>query len=43
MNPIGMRWKMDAMQGKPKPTNTLPGMTYMLWGATQKKQHESCG
>src|SRR5271155_3856875 len=30
MNPMGMRWMMDAMQGKPKPTNTAPGMIYML-------------
>jgi hypothetical protein len=30
MNPMGMRWMMDAMQGKPKPTNTLPGMIYVL-------------
>jgi hypothetical protein len=35
MNPMGMRWMMDAMQGKPKPTNTAPGMIYMLCGATQ--------
>jgi hypothetical protein len=27
---------MDAMQGKPKPTNTMPGMIYMLCGATQR-------
>jgi hypothetical protein len=26
MNPMGMRWMMDAMQGKPKPTNESPGM-----------------
>ena len=25
MNPMGMRWMMDAMQGKPKPTNPVPG------------------
>src|ERR1700720_2980035 len=25
MNPMGMGWMMDAMQGKPKPTNTAPG------------------
>jgi hypothetical protein len=36
MNPMGMRWMMDAMQGKLKPTNTLPGMIYMLCGATQR-------
>jgi hypothetical protein len=27
---------IDAMQGKPKPTNTAPGMIYMLCGATQR-------
>jgi hypothetical protein len=36
MNPMGMRWMMDAQQGKPKPTNTAPGMIYMLCGATQR-------
>ena len=36
MNPMGMQWMMDAMQGKPKPTNTAPGMIYMLCGATQR-------
>jgi hypothetical protein len=36
MNPMGMRWMMDAMQGKPKPTNTAPGMIYVLCGATQR-------
>ena len=36
MNPMGMRWMMDALQGKPKPTNTAPGMIYMLCGATQR-------
>jgi hypothetical protein len=36
MNPMGMRWMLDAMQGKPKPTNTAPGMIYMLCGATQR-------
>jgi hypothetical protein len=36
MNPMGMRWMMDAMQGKPKPTNAAPGMIYMLCGATQR-------
>jgi hypothetical protein len=35
MNPMGMQWMMDAMQRKPKPTNTAPGMIYMLCGATQ--------
>jgi hypothetical protein len=36
MNLMGMRWMMDAIQGKPKPTNTAPGMIYMLCGATQR-------
>jgi hypothetical protein len=36
MNPMGMRWMMDAMRGSPKPTNTEPGMIYMLCGATQR-------
>ena len=36
MNPMGMRWMMDAMQGKPKPTNTMPGMIYMLCGDPQR-------
>jgi hypothetical protein len=36
MNPMGMRWMMDAMQGKPRPSNTEPGMIYMLCGATQR-------
>lgn len=36
MNPMGMQWMMDAMQRKPKPTNTAPGMIYMLCGATQR-------
>jgi hypothetical protein len=36
MNPMGMRWMMDAKQGKPKPTNTAPGMIYMLCGAIQR-------
>jgi hypothetical protein len=35
MKPMGMRWMMDATQRKPKPTNTEPGMIYMLCGATQ--------
>lgn len=36
MNPMGMLWMMDAMQGKPTPTNKSPGMIYMLCGATQR-------
>jgi hypothetical protein len=36
MNPMGMQWMMDVMQGKPKPTNSAPGMIYMLCGAIQR-------
>ncbi len=30
-----MQWYADAKAHKPKPTNTVPGTTYMLVGATQ--------
>jgi hypothetical protein len=41
MNPMGMRWMMDAMQGKSKPTNAAPGMIYMLCGATQRSNTDA--
>ena len=31
-----MQWYDDAKAHKPKPTNTVPGVTYMLAGATQR-------
>lgn len=34
-DPMGMVWIKDLMAGKPKPTNTSPGLIYMLNGATQ--------
>ena len=34
-DPMGMRWMLDLMAGKPKPTNTEPGLIYMLNGALQ--------
>jgi hypothetical protein len=34
-DPTGLQWMRDAMEGKPKPTNTAPGLIYMLCGATQ--------
>jgi hypothetical protein len=34
-DPMGMRWMLDAMAKKPKPSNTEPGLIYMLNGATQ--------
>jgi hypothetical protein len=34
-DPMGMVWMRDIMARKPKPTNTSPGLIYMLNGATQ--------
>ena len=34
-DPMGLQWMMDIMAKKPKPTNTAPGLIYMLCGATQ--------
>ena len=35
LDPMGMVWAQDLMARKPKPTNTSPGLIYMLNGATQ--------
>jgi hypothetical protein len=35
LDPMGMRWFMDLVARKPKPTNTAPGLIYMLCGAYQ--------
>jgi hypothetical protein len=35
LDPMGMRWLLDIMAKKPKPSNTEPGLIYMLNGATQ--------
>jgi len=35
LDPMGMIWMQDVMSRKPKPTNTSPGLIYMLNGATQ--------
>jgi hypothetical protein len=35
LDPMGMVWMKDLMARKPKPTNTAPGLIYMLNGATQ--------
>ena len=32
---LGLQWFKDAHAGKPAPTNTAPGLCYMLCGATQ--------
>ena len=34
-DPMAMQWFMDAFAKKPKPTNPVPGLAYMLCGATQ--------
>jgi aliphatic nitrilase len=34
-DPMGLQWMTDIMAGKPAPTNTAPGIIYMLCGATQ--------
>jgi len=31
-----MQWSRDFAEHKPKPTNTIPGITYVLAGATQR-------
>jgi hypothetical protein len=35
LDPMGMVWLKDLMARKPRPTNTSPGLIYMLNGATQ--------
>jgi hypothetical protein len=34
------QWFADAKAHKPKPTNTVPGVTYMLAGATQRSDSD---
>lgn len=34
-DPMAMQWFRDADSSKPKPTNAVPGLCYMLCGATQ--------
>lgn len=35
-----LQWFADAKAHKPKPTNTLPGITYMLAGASQRSDSD---
>jgi FlaG/FlaF family flagellin (archaellin) len=35
-----MQWSSDFLQHKPKPTNTAPGIIYMLAGATQRSDSD---
>ena len=34
-DPMGLQWMMDVKAHQPAPTNTAPGLIYMLCGATQ--------
>ncbi len=36
LDPMGLQWMQDVMARKPKPTNSTPGLIYMLNGATQR-------
>lgn len=36
LDPMGMVWFKDVLARKPKPTNTAPGLIYMLNGAIQR-------
>jgi hypothetical protein len=40
MDQASMQWMMDFGAHKPKPTNTVPGITYMLAGATQRSDSD---
>jgi hypothetical protein len=35
LDPMGMQWFMDLLARKPKPSNSTPGLIYMLCGAYQ--------
>jgi hypothetical protein len=37
---VSMQWSRDFAQHKPKPSNTIPGITYMLAGATQRSDSD---
>jgi hypothetical protein len=39
-DPMGMRWMMDLMTKKPKPSNTELGLIYMLNGVVYPDQRE---
>ncbi len=38
---VAMQWFSDARARKPKPTNTIPGICYMLCGATQRSNTDT--
>jgi hypothetical protein len=35
-----MQWNMEFAEHKPKPTTTVPGIEYMLAGATQRSDSD---
>ena len=37
---VSLQWFADAKAHKPKPTNTVPSITYMLAGATQRSDSD---
>jgi hypothetical protein len=37
---VAMQWNKDLREHKPKPTNTVPGIEYMLAGATQRSDSD---
>ncbi len=40
MDRMGMQWFKDALLHKPRPSNTTPGLCYMLCGATQRSNSD---
>jgi hypothetical protein len=40
MDAPSLQWAADFAAHKPKPTNTVPGITYMLAGATQRSDSD---
>jgi len=40
LDAASMQWMKDFAAHKPKPTNTVPGITYMLAGATQRSDSD---
>jgi hypothetical protein len=40
MDAASMQWASDFRAHKPKPTNNVPGITYMLAGATQRSDSD---
>jgi hypothetical protein len=40
MDSVAMQWQQDFEEHKPKPTTTVPGIVYMLAGATQRSDSD---